>query len=67
MIDRRTFATLIAGAAMAPKSSWGQPVTGKTVFYASVGPDLALYDIDVDAATLTKRGSVTLPARPRRR
>jgi 6-phosphogluconolactonase (cycloisomerase 2 family) len=61
MIDRRTFATLLAGAAIAPKSSWGQPVSGKTVFYASVGPDLALYDIDVDAATLSRRGAVTLP------
>jgi len=34
----------------------------KTVFYASIGPDLALYDLDIAAATLTKRSSVTLPA-----
>jgi 6-phosphogluconolactonase len=34
----------------------------KTVYYASIGPELALYDIDVDGATLTKRNSVTLPA-----
>jgi len=34
----------------------------KTVYYASVGPTLALYDIDVEAAALTKRGTVTLPA-----
>jgi 6-phosphogluconolactonase len=33
-----------------------------TVFYASVGSALTLYHIDVDAAGLTKRGSVTLPA-----
>jgi 6-phosphogluconolactonase len=61
MIDRRTFATLLAGAAIAPNSSWGQPIAAKTVFYASVGPDLALYDIDVDAATLTRRANVALP------
>jgi len=34
----------------------------KTVYYASIGPELALYDIDVDGAALTKRSVVTLPA-----
>ncbi len=34
----------------------------KTVFYASVGPALTLYDIDVEAAALEKRGSIALPA-----
>jgi 6-phosphogluconolactonase len=34
----------------------------KTVYYASIGPELTLYDIDVDGAALIKRGSVTLPA-----
>lgn len=34
----------------------------KTVYYASVGPVLALYDVDFDGATLTRRGAVTLPA-----
>ena len=34
----------------------------KTVYYASVGPLLTLYDIDVDGAELIKRGAVTLPA-----
>jgi 6-phosphogluconolactonase (cycloisomerase 2 family) len=34
----------------------------KTVYYASVGPDLALYDMDVDGAALTKRSTVSLPA-----
>lgn len=34
----------------------------KTVFYGSVGPELTLYDVDIDAATLTKRSAVTLPA-----
>lgn len=61
MIDRRTFAALLAGAAIAPSTSWGQPVTGKTAFYSGVGPDLTLYDMDVNAATLTKRSTVTLP------
>lgn len=30
--------------------------------YANVGPELTQYDLDVDAATLTRRGTVTLPA-----
>jgi 6-phosphogluconolactonase len=34
----------------------------KTVYYASIGPELAAFDIDVAAATLTRRSAVTLPA-----
>jgi 6-phosphogluconolactonase len=34
----------------------------KTVFYASVGPVLTLYDLDIDGAALTKRSAITLPA-----
>ena len=30
--------------------------------YANVGPELTHYDVDVDAATLTRRGTVRLPA-----
>ena len=55
VIERRTFAALLAGAAVLPKRSWVQVTNAKTVFYASVGPDLNLYGIDVDAATLTRR------------
>jgi 6-phosphogluconolactonase len=36
--------------------------TSRTVFYASIGPELTLFDLDVDAATLAKRSTVTLPA-----
>src|SRR5271170_2085869 len=34
----------------------------KTVYYASVGPALTLYDLDIEGAALSKRGAVTLPA-----
>ncbi len=34
----------------------------KTVFYASIGSELALYDLDVAAARLSRRNSVRLPA-----
>lgn len=35
---------------------------GRVALYANVGADLMHYDVDVDAATLTRRGTVTLPA-----
>ena len=35
---------------------------GKVALYANVGPELAHYDVDVEGATLTKQGTVTLPA-----
>jgi 6-phosphogluconolactonase (cycloisomerase 2 family) len=35
---------------------------GKLALYASVGSELTHFDIDVDAAALTRRGSVRLPA-----
>ena len=62
MINRRTFGALLAGAVAAPRSAWSQSVTAKTVFYAGVGPELSLFDIDVADAALHKRGTVTLPA-----
>jgi 6-phosphogluconolactonase len=62
MINRRTFAALVAGSIAVSRKSWGQPVKGKTVFYASVGPELALYDLDVEGASLAKRNSARLPA-----
>ncbi len=60
MIDRRAFATLLAGACAAPGLAWGEDLKGKTVLYASIGPVLTLFDLDGDA--LVKRSSVTLPA-----
>jgi len=34
----------------------------RLALYASIGPELTQYDLDADAATLTRRGTVTLPA-----
>jgi 6-phosphogluconolactonase (cycloisomerase 2 family) len=62
MFDRRTFLSMLAGAAVVPNTSSAQPAARKTALYASVGPQLAHYDIDVDGATLARRGTVTLPA-----
>jgi 6-phosphogluconolactonase len=62
MINRRTFGALLAGVAAAPKYAWSQQVTGKTVYYAGVGPELSLYEVDVADGALQKRATITLPA-----
>jgi 6-phosphogluconolactonase len=47
-----------------PESKPGSKTSGsgKVVLYAAVGAELTQYDVDVDGATLAKRGSLTLPA-----
>ena len=62
MIDRRTFMSLVAGAAAAPNVAWAQAIAGKVALYANVGADLTNYDVDVAGAALIKRATVTLPA-----
>ena len=62
MMNRRAFAGLLASTFAFASKAWAQTAQNKTVYFASVGPVLTLYDIDVEAATLTARGSVTLPA-----
>jgi len=62
VINRRAFTALLAGTVAAPNRAWSQHVTAKTVFYASTGPELALFDVDVGDAALQKRSTVTLPA-----
>ena len=62
MINRRTFTALLAGTVAAPNRAWSQQVTAKTAFYASTGPELALFDVDVGDGALQKRSTVTLPA-----
>jgi 6-phosphogluconolactonase len=47
--------TLLAAAVGQAQTS------GKVVVYAAVGPELTQYDVNVEKAVLTKRGSVTLP------
>jgi 6-phosphogluconolactonase (cycloisomerase 2 family) len=60
MVDRRTFTTLLVGGLAAPKASFAQSTTkAKNVFYASAGPELTLYSVDVDEAALVKRDTVS--------
>ena len=62
MIDRRTFMSLLATAAVAPRSSFAQGTPGRVALYSSIGPVLTHYDVDVAGAELIKRATVTLPA-----
>jgi 6-phosphogluconolactonase len=45
-----------------PQSASAHTVSNKVALYASVGPELTHYDIDVAGAALRWRGAVTLPA-----
>jgi 6-phosphogluconolactonase len=67
MIDRRRFSALAAAAFAAPRIAWSQgaidKTMGKSFFYASLGPALTLYRIDVDNVALARQSTVTLPAK----
>lgn len=58
MLDRRSFAMAALGAAL-PQAAQGQT---SIPFYASVGPRLVRYSLDVGEATLTAQDSTPLPA-----
>ena len=60
MIDRRTFMSLLAGTAALPRFTWGQTSSGKIVLYASVGPELTQYDVDVGKVAMWWMGMVPL-------
>jgi 6-phosphogluconolactonase (cycloisomerase 2 family) len=45
-----------------PQSASGQTGRNKVALYASVGPELTQYDVDMDEATLHRRDTVILPA-----
>jgi len=63
MINRRTFSTLLAGSVATPALSsgvWAQTAK-KMALYSGVGTEFTHYEVDVEGATLAKRGSVKLP------
>ncbi len=59
MPSRRTFLSLLAGSAIAPRFAFAQ---GRLALYANVGPVLTHYDVDPINAELITRDSVALPA-----
>ncbi|MGZ7029976.1 MAG: lactonase family protein, partial [Terriglobales bacterium] len=58
MLDRRLFTGLLGAAALPLPARAASALP----FYASTGPVLAQFDLDVAAATLNRRSAVTLPA-----
>ena len=65
-MDRRTFNAAIAGAAATAlagcATGGGTGSNRRSAFYQGVGAQLTHYDVDVDAATLTRRATLTLPS-----
>jgi len=62
MPSRRTFLSLLAGSALAPRFAFAQGRARQLALYANVGPVLTHYDVDLASAELITRDSVTLPA-----
>jgi 6-phosphogluconolactonase (cycloisomerase 2 family) len=60
MVNRRTFSAILAGTLAAPRLALAQ-AKDRSAFYSGVGGQLTQFDVDFDAATLTKRAAVTLP------
>jgi 6-phosphogluconolactonase len=59
-LNRRAFTAQLGTAIAFPAVALAQPRT--LPFYASVGADLILYELDTAAVTLSARGSVKLPS-----
>jgi 6-phosphogluconolactonase len=62
VFSRRAFLSFVAGGLAAPRLASAQAASQKVALYANVGADLTHYDVDVAAAELIKRATVTLPA-----
>ena len=62
MMNRRKFVALSLGSLATRTLSFASPKSEKTALYANVGSMLWHYDVDAARGTLTKRGTVNLPA-----
>src|SRR6266567_3139533 len=62
MFSRRALLSLAASSIAAPRGASAQSSPRKAALYANVGADLTHYDVDVAAAELIKKATVTLPA-----
>ena len=67
LLSASALSLILAGIAQTqtkPENKQGGKTSesGKVALYAAVGEALTQYDVDVDAATLVKRSSLTLPA-----
>ena len=62
MVTRRSFLTAMAAGPAMSSVALAMQEQSKVVLYASLDKEIIHYDVDVPNATLTKRGSVTLPS-----
>ena len=62
MFSRRTFLSAAAGGVAASGLASAQQPSAQAALYANVGADLTRYEVDVAAAELIKRETITLPA-----
>ena len=62
MLDRRQFCVGLIGLGVAHKVARPKTTPTKTVFYASVGPQLSLYQVDDHKLALARDSTVELPA-----
>jgi 6-phosphogluconolactonase (cycloisomerase 2 family) len=60
IVNRRTFSAMLAGAIAAPRMAVAQ-AKDRSAFYSGVGGQLTQFEVDFDAATLSKRAAVRLP------
>jgi 6-phosphogluconolactonase (cycloisomerase 2 family) len=62
MLDRRNFTALLGALPVAGLTGGTAKAAATIPFYASAGPKLTLYDLDVASASLTPVNTITLPA-----
>lgn len=62
MPSRRSFLSLLASSALAPRVAFGQERPHSVALYANVGAVLTHYDVDLANLELIRRDAVTLPA-----
>src|SRR5437764_7092561 len=62
MADCRGSIACPRGTAVTPQAVPFETGSKRVALYASVGPQLTHYEVDVEGAALLRRGTVTLPA-----
>jgi 6-phosphogluconolactonase (cycloisomerase 2 family) len=62
MLTRRNLLASLASLPAMPTMAWAMQNPAKVVLYTTLDKEIIHYDVDVANATLTRRGSVSLPA-----
>src|SRR5438105_1843306 len=61
-MNRRMFNLMLASSLAASQNSSAGTATMRIAFYASIGPEMTVFSVDPDTATLTPKSSIQLPA-----